>query len=299
MTHSSTSRPTPILEARGLVKRYRRGREALAGIDLVLDGGGLTALVGPNGAGKSTLIKAWVGLERPSRGQVFVRGIDPWRDRRTAVRQLGYVPQAPALYRELSVGQHVAYAAAVRPGFDRMLAERRLSDLGIPLDQRAGELSGGQQAQTGLALALGSRAPVLILDEPLASLDPLARREFLHVLSDAMQAGDVSALLSSHVISDIEQACDRVVVLGNGRKLLDASLGAAVSRHRVAAAGTVASHGPLERVATFADAERRQLDLWRLSDEAPRALEADLREATLEEVVLGYLASAREQGPAA
>ncbi len=111
-----------------------------------------------------------------------VRGIDPWRDRSGALGLLGYVSQSPSLYRELSVGEHLDLAAHYRPEFDRATAISRLDDLAIPLDHRAGDLSGGQAAQVGLALAIGSRAPILLLDEPLASLDPLARHDFLTIL---------------------------------------------------------------------------------------------------------------------
>ena len=124
-------------------------------------------------------------------------------------------------------------ATTLRPGFDPAVARRRLDDLDIPLTSRADELSGGQQAQVGLALALGVRAPVLLLDEPLASLDPLARREFLHVLVDAVRADGSTALLSSHVITDIEQACDRLLVLGGGAVLLDLSIAGAIAEHSV------------------------------------------------------------------
>ena len=222
------------LEAHGIGKRYRRRRPwALRDLDLAVPTGSITALVGPNGAGKSTLIKGCIGFERPTAGRLLVDGVDPWRDRAEALRRVGYVPQAASLYRELSVADHLSLAARWRPGFDRGDAERRLDQLDIPLDARADELSGGQQAQVGLAIALGTRAPVLLLDEPLASLDPLARREFLHVLVDAVRASGATALLSSHVITDIEQACDRLVVLGGGRPLLDVSMEAARAGHRV------------------------------------------------------------------
>ena len=205
-----------ILETHDIGKRYGRRRWALRHVDIAVPDGSITALVGPNGSGKSTLLKAWVGFERPTEGHLTVDGVDPWRDRGGAIQRLGYVPQAPSLYRELTVEEHVTMAATLRPGFDPAVARRRLDDLDIPLTSRADELSGGQQAQVGLALALGVRAPVLLLDEPLASLDPLARREFLHVLTDAVRADGSTALLSSHVITDIEQACDRLLVLGGG-----------------------------------------------------------------------------------
>ena len=137
-------------------------------------------------------------------------------------------------------------AMTLRRSFDPVVARRRLDDLDIPLTSRADELSGGQQAQVGLALALGVRAPVLLLDEPLASLDPLARREFLHVLTDAVRADGSTALLSSHVITDIEQACDRLLVLGGGSVLLDLSIAGAIAEHsvveEVGPGGTVRAH---------------------------------------------------------
>ncbi len=222
-----------ILETHDIGKRYGRRRWALRNVDLAVPDGSITALVGPNGSGKTTLLKAWVGFERPTEGHLTVAGIDPWRNRAAAIMKIGYVPQAPSLYRELTVNEHLAMARSLRPGFDATIARRRLDDLAISLASRADELSGGQQAQVGLALALGTRAPVLLLDEPLASLDPLARREFLHVLVDAVRADGSTALLSSHVITDIEQACDRLLVLGAGRTLLDLSIAGAIAEHCV------------------------------------------------------------------
>ena len=273
-------------EAHGLGKRYRR-RWALRDVDIAVPEGSITALVGPNGAGKSTMIKAGVGFERPSTGRVLVHGVDPWRDRAGAIAQVGYVPQAPSLYRELTVDDHVRLAFTLRPGFDPDLARARLDQLSIPLDSRADELSGGQQAQVGLALALGARAPVLLLDEPLASLDPLARREFLHVLVDAVRADGATALLSSHVITDIEQACDRLLVLGGGRKLLDLSIAESLAAHRIVEGASAAD----DVVGTFMDATGESVSLVRSRSAAP----AHGRPATLEEVVLGHLAAGRDR----
>ena len=279
------------LEAHGLGKRYRRGRPwALRDVDLAIAGGSITALVGPNGAGKSTLIKGFVGFERPTTGHLLVGGVDPWRDRGSAVRLIGYVPQAASLYRELTVAEHLEFAARYRGGFDRAAAEVRLGELAIPVDARADELSGGQQAQVGLAIALGTRAPFLLLDEPLASLDPLARREFLHVLTDAVRASGATALLSSHVITDIEQACDSIVVLGGGRVLLDGPIAAARASHRVFEPGDPAPEvGSV--VAMFPGPDGGPLTLARAEDGRGRP-------ATLEEIVLGHLAAARAGRPA-
>ena len=276
---------TDGFEAHGLGKRYRRRQWALRDVDVSVPAGSITALVGPNGAGKSTLIKAGIGFERPTAGRVFVDGVDPWKERGRAIRRVGYVPQSPSLYRELTVDDHVRLAATLRRGFDVDLARRRLDQLAIPLSSRADELSGGQQAQVGLALALGTRAPVLLLDEPLASLDPLARREFLHVLVDAVRADGATALLSSHVITDIEQACDRLLVLGGGRKLLDLSIADSIAAHRIVEVRTPAD----EVVGTFMDVGGGLVSLVRVTPgSVPHG-----RAATLEEVVLGHLAAGR------
>ncbi|MBA2374178.1 MAG: ABC transporter ATP-binding protein [Chloroflexi bacterium] len=278
---------TVVLETHGLGKRYGRRRWALRGLDLAVEEGSITALVGPNGSGKSTLLKAWVGFERPTAGSLRILGVDPVRHRSAAISLTGYVPQAPSLYRELTVADHLAFGAVHRAGFDGRLASRYLDDLSIPLDSRADQLSGGQQAQVGLALALGTRAPVLLLDEPLASLDPLARREFLHVLVEAVRDSGATALLSSHVITDIEQACDHMIVLGGGRSLLAVSIAEAIAGHRIVATaelvGTLAGTG-LETVGRFPSASGEPLVLVRGHVGRP---------ASLEEVVIGHLAAGR------
>jgi ABC-2 type transport system ATP-binding protein len=285
-----------ILETHDVGKRYAYRRPwALRHVTLSVPDGSITALVGPNGSGKSTLLKAWIGFERPTEGRLLVDGIDPWKDRGAALRRIGYVAQQPSLYRELTVDEHVTMARTLRPGFDGPVARARLDDLSIPLAVRADELSGGQQAQVGLALALGTRAPVLLLDEPLASLDPLARREFLHVLVESARREGSTVLLSSHVITDIEQACDRLLALGQGTPLLDVSIAEAIAAHRVVDAAEVT--GPDGRAALartggaivgiFPGQAGERLALVR-GDETVGG-----RPATLEEVVLGHLAAGR------
>jgi ABC-2 type transport system ATP-binding protein len=281
------------LEARGVGKRYGRRVVALDGLDLQIMAGTITALVGPNGAGKSTLLKAWVGFERPTRGHVTVQGVDPFRNRTAALAQIAYVPQSTTLYRELTVADHLDLVATLRRGFDRSEAKKRLEQLGIPLAQRASDLSGGQQAQVSLALALATKAEILLLDEPLASLDPLARREFLYILTDAVQATGRTALLSSHIVTDIEQACDHLLVLGAGRKLLDRSIKEAISEHAVAL-DTATVGPPSGTVGSFLDPREGQVTLIgtsKAADAEQRGLR--VRAATLEEVVLGYLAAGR------
>ena len=175
-------------------------------------------------------------------------------------------------------------ATQLRPTFDRAYAAARLDQLGIPRSAPARQLSGGQQAQVALALALGTRAEILLLDEPLASLDPLARREFLHVLTDAVRSDGATALLSSHIVTDVEQACDNLIVLGVGRVLLHESVADALATHSISLTDRT------DAVAAFAAADG-SLN-WLVRGDADRP-------ATLEEVVLGYLASARTAAAAA
>lgn len=275
------------LAAAGLVKRYRGGVLALDGVDLGIRRGLVTALVGPNAAGKSTLIKAWVGFESPTRGSLLVDGIDPQRDRSAALSRVGYVPQVPALYRDLTVGEHVALARRLRPGFDPAVANRRLTELSIPVAIPARRLSGGQAAQVMLALALGTRSPILLLDEPLASLDPLARREFLDVVRDGCRTDGTTVLLSSHVVRDVEQGCDWLVVLGVGRKLLDISTSRARGEHRVLSVGV----SPPVGTTVVAKLPGADGTLVRVSSDDGDALGRP--EASLEEVVVGYLVAGR------
>lgn len=280
-----------------MVKIYRRGaRAALAGIDLALPRGSITALVGPNGAGKSTLMKGWVGFERPTRGRLFVHGIDPFGRRTEVLARVGYVPQQMGLYRELSVADHLDLAQSLRPAFDRRLALRRLADLEIPPAQPATQLSAGQQAQVWLALVLASGADTFLLDEPLAALDPLARREVLRILVDHVRGRGSTAVLTSHVATDVEEAADRLVVLSAGRKLLDGEIGAVLARHRVYVGQlcSIATRTPLmdgvRCIASFPGSQQMLTLVEVRGDPSPVD---GLREATLEEVMLGYLAAGR------
>ena len=275
---------TPALEAIGVSKRYRRtGSWALLDADLEVPEGTITALVGPKGAGKSTLIRTWVGFERPTRGLVRVGGIDPREDRAGAVARIGYVSQSTALYRGLTVGEHLTLARTMRPGFDDEAAQARLEQLAIPLSQKAGSLSGGQAAQVALCIALSTGAPILLLDEPLAALDPLARHDFLNLLVSAVRERGATALLSSHIVSDVEAVCDHLVVLGLGRVTLQAPIREAIAEHRL---GPVGSMPAEQTVATFARPGGEPIALVRSSDPS-------LPRPSLEELVMGYLAAAR------
>jgi ABC-2 type transport system ATP-binding protein len=273
-----------MIRTEALTKRYRR-RVALRGITLEIPDGGVTALVGPNGAGKSTLLKLCIGFERPSAGRLEVNGIDPVRHRSKAVASIGFVPQTPSLYRDLTIADHVDLAGAIRPAFDGPHALGRIAALGLPANARIGTLSGGEQAQVCLAIALGTRAPLLLLDEPLANLDPLARRDFLRIAREAARGGDTTIVLSSHVISEIEDTADRLLVLGEGRVLFEDTVAHAIDGHRVVDAE--AELAGVDVVSRFPGRGDSQHWLVRRANvEVGRA-------ATLEEVVLGYLAAGR------
>ncbi len=274
------------LRAEGFGRRYGRRRPwAVRGLDLSIPRGSITALVGPNGSGKSTLIRSWMGFEHPNEGRVFVEDLDVGRHRTRALEQLGYVPQANALYRDLTVGDHFTLAASFRPGFDRSLAEDRVEGAEVEVGRKVGELSGGEQAQVSLAIAMGTGAPILLLDEPLANLDPLARRDFLAALVKHVRETGRTAILSSHIVTDVQQACDWLAVLSHGQLLLHASVADARASHRCVLDDQA---GDVDVVGRFLDADGGQRALVRSDDPT-------LADASLEEVVLGYMASQRRR----
>lgn len=233
------------LQADNFGRRYSRSSQwAVRHLSFEVPTGSITGLVGPNGAGKSTLMRGCVGFERPDEGRVLIAGFDPVVETSSALARLAYLPQLTALYGGFTAEDHFGLARVARRSFDRRLAVELLDAAGVAKDRRIRELSGGEQSQVALALALATRAKLLLLDEPLASLDPLARRGFLGALfSQARQDGS-TVLLSSHLISDIGQVCDRILVLTRGRLVLEASLKDALSNFRV----LPASVGTAERV---------------------------------------------------
>lgn len=207
-----TGRPeSPVLEAIGLGKQYRR-TWALSDCDLQIPAGRVVGLVGPNGAGKSTLLNLAVGLLAPTTGSLQVLGGAPAQDP-AQLGRVGFVAQDTPTYAGLSVDDHLRLGARLNPGWDRDLADRRIDELGLDRSQRAGRLSGGQRAQLALTLAIAKRPELLILDEPVASLDPLARREFLQSLMAVVADQGVSVVMSSHLVADLERVCDHLVLL--------------------------------------------------------------------------------------
>jgi ABC-2 type transport system ATP-binding protein len=206
---------TAVLQANGLGKRYGR-RQALTDCTLDIPPGRVVGLVGPNGAGKSTLLQLACGLLSPTSGTIEVLGARPASGPQHLAK-VGFVAQDTPTYAGLSVADHLRFGARLNPTWDAGLAARRIGQLGLDPEQRAGKLSGGQRAQLALTLAIAKRPQLLILDEPVSSLDPLARREFLQSLMEFVAEHGTSVVLSSHVMADLERVCDYLVVLAASR----------------------------------------------------------------------------------
>jgi ABC-2 type transport system ATP-binding protein len=223
---------TAAVSASGLGKRYG-AIWALRHCDLELPACRVIALVGPNGAGKTTLLQLASGLIRPTTGSVALFGDLGPADSARALAQLGYVAQDHPVYRRFRVRDLLHLGRTLNERWDQPLAERRLADLGIPLDRRAGRLSGGEQAQVALTLALAKRPRLLILDEPVASLDPLARREFMQTLMATAVEDDLTVLLSSHNVAELERVCDHLVLIADGRVQLTGDIDALLESHKL------------------------------------------------------------------
>jgi ABC-2 type transport system ATP-binding protein len=210
---------TAVIEAQGLGKRYGkryRSRWALADCTLSIPAGHIAGLVGPNGAGKTTLLNLVTGLLAPTTGTIEVAGGPPAATKAQLAR-VGFVAQDAPVYAGLSVADHLRLGAHLNKRWDAQLAEQRISKLSLDPRQKAGKLSGGQRAQLALTLAIAKRPQLLILDEPVASLDPLARRDFLRDLTEATGEHEMSVMLSSHLVADLERVCDYLIVLAAGR----------------------------------------------------------------------------------
>ncbi|GGS98316.1 ABC transporter ATP-binding protein [Planobispora rosea] len=206
---------TSVLQAHELGKRYGK-RWALRECTIDIPAGHVVGLVGPNGAGKTTLLKLAAGQLEPTSGGITVLGGRPAAGPAQLAR-VGFVAQDTPAYAGLTVAEHLRLGARLNPRWDAAMARERIARLGLAPNQRAGKLSGGQRAQLALTLGLAKRPELLILDEPVASLDPLARREFLQSLMEATVEHELSVVLSSHLISDLERICDYLVVLVESR----------------------------------------------------------------------------------
>lgn len=220
---------TAAIEARGLGKQYGR-RWALSDCTLTVPAGHVAGLVGPNGAGKTTLINLATGMLAPTTGSIEALGGVPAASP-AQLASVGYVAQDTPTYAGLSVEDHLRFGRHLNPGWDDNLAHNRIRQLGLDPKQKAGKLSGGQRAQLALTLAIAKRPQLLILDEPVASLDPLARREFLQVLMETTAEQELSVVMSSHLVADLQRVCDYLIVLVNSRVQIDGEVDDLLATH--------------------------------------------------------------------
>jgi ABC-2 type transport system ATP-binding protein len=279
---------TAVLRAKGVGKRYGR-RWALTDCTLDIPAGHVVGLVGPNGAGKTTLLNLASGLLAPSTGSITVLGARPGSSPAQLAR-VGFVAQDAPTYTGLSVGDHLRLGARLNPGWDDVLARERIRRLGLDVGRRAGKLSGGQRAQLALTLCIAKRPELLILDEPVAALDPLARREFLQGLMEVVAEHQLSVVLSSHLVSDLERVCDHLVVLVDSRVRVTGEVdGLLASHHRLTGPRRDPAHLPADQHVVSASHTDRQ-STYVIRTEAPVLDPAwTVGQISLEDLVLAYM----------
>ena len=279
---------TPVIQTRGLAKRYRRV-SALSDCTITVPEGTISALIGPNGAGKTTLLRLLAGLAQPTAGEVAVLGDTPRQDP-AFLAGIGFLAQEIQLYRRFTAEDHVGIGAHLNRDWDGASVRDRLRSLNIPLDQAVGKLSGGQRAQVALALTLAKKPSLLLLDEPVAALDPLARRHFLATLAGAVADGGLTVLMSSHLVADMERVADHLIMLAASRVQLCGDIDTLLAEHHVLVGPRKATTA-IEKTRTIVQAEHtaRQTTLL-VRGNAP-VLDPDWESADvgLEEMVLAYM----------
>ncbi len=282
-----------MIETSAAGKQYGR-RWALRDCTLAIPAGKVVGLVGPNGAGKTTLLQLAAGLLYPTSGTVTVLGGVPGSTP-AQLAKVGFVAQDTAAYGRLSVGQHLRMGEWLNPGWDRELAARRIADLGLDPRQRAGSLSGGQRAQLTLTMAVAKRPELVLLDEPVASLDPLARREFLQTLMEVVAEQGSSVVLSSHLIADIERVCDYLVVLVASRVALAGEVSDLLaSHHRLSGPRRDERSLPAGQEVIEASHTDVQSTFLIRSDGPVLDPVWTVRPVTLDDLVLAYMSRARD-----
>jgi ABC-2 type transport system ATP-binding protein len=277
------------LETRGLGRRYG-SQWALRDCTLEIPRGSVTALVGPNGAGKTTLLRLAVGLTRPSAGSVRVLGLDPRADAAEALPRVGFLAQEHPLFGGFTVAEMLRVGRELNPGWDDAAARKRIHELDLPLGKKVRRLSGGQRAQVALTLALAKRPELLLLDEPVASLDPLARREFMQSVLEAVAERELTVVLSSHMLADLERVCDHLVILAGGRTQLVGGIEEIVASHRLLTGprDEAADVSRMHDVVRESHAERQTTLLVRANGHVYDS-RWTVHELDLEEIVLAYL----------
>jgi ABC-2 type transport system ATP-binding protein len=288
---------TTVLETNGLGKQYGR-KWALEDCTLTIPEGKVVGLVGPNGAGKTTLLQLAVGLLAPSAGTLTVLGGRPG-DGPAQLDKVGFVAQDTPTYAGLSVAKHLRMGAYLNANWDQELAEGRIDQLGLDSRQKAGSLSGGQRAQLALTLAVAKRPELLLLDEPVASLDPLARREFLQGLMEIVAKHGVSVVLSSHLVADLERVCDYLVILVDSHVRLAGEVSDLLAaHHRLSGPRRDPRTLPANQEIIEESHTDKQSTLLVRSDEPILDPTWTVKPVTLDDLVLAYLSEAHEPWPA-
>ncbi|WP_129841348.1 ABC transporter ATP-binding protein [Streptomyces sp. RFCAC02] len=277
------------LETSGLGKRYGRGW-ALQDCSLRLPAGRIAGLVGPNGAGKSTLLHLAVGLLRPDAGRVRVFGADPHANT-DVLPDVGFVAQDTPLYRDFSATDLIALGGRLNRRWDAAFARDPVAGLDIPPDKPVGALSGGQRAQVALALAMAKRPRLLLLDEPVAALDPLARRSFMQALMGMVGESGTTVLLSSHLVADLERVCDHLVVLQRSHVRLAGPVDDLLDGHRTLVGPRTGPDGVpgVAEVIAASHTDRQSTLLVRTDDDGRLGRDWTQHDVSLEDIVLGYL----------
>jgi ABC-2 type transport system ATP-binding protein len=281
----------PMITTTGLTKRFRKVT-ALNDCSVTVPEGRICALIGPNGAGKTTLLRVLAGLSRPTSGSASVLGSAPRQDP-AFLAEIGFLAQDIPLYRRMSAADHIQVGAHLNPRWDAESVRTRLAALGIPLGQSVGTLSGGQRAQVGLALTLAKRPRLLLLDEPVAALDPLARRTFLATLAEAVAADGMTVVLSSHLVADMERVCDYLIQLSASRVQLCGDIDELLAEHKVLV-GPAKDTTALERTHQVVQETRTPRQVTLLARlHGPVADPAfEVSDVALEELVLAYMGQA-------
>ena len=281
-----------VIETSGLGKRYHQ-TWALRECSLAIPAGHVTALVGPNGAGKTTLLNLAVGLATPTAGVVTVLGGMP-AGSPGALDGIAFVAQDTPLYKNLSAADMLHLTRNLNRRFDQHYAEARLGELGIPLKRKAGRLSGGQQAQLALTLALARRPRLLVLDEPVAMLDPVARHDFMATVLTAAADDGLSVVLSSHALAELERVADYLILLSRGQVQVAGEVDDLLACHRVLTGPAAEVDGYTERPVVHVRRAEMQAHLVvraTAGDPVPPGWEA--HPVGLEELVLAYLREPR------
>ena len=289
-----------VIETSGLSKRYG-STWALRECTLAIPAGHVAALVGPNGAGKTTLLNLAVGMLAPTAGSIEVLGGRP-AGSPVALDGIAFVAQDTPLYKNLSAADMLHLTRNLNHRFDQSYAQARLAELGIPAKRKAGKLSGGQQAQLALTLALARRPGLLVLDEPVAMLDPVARHDFMASVMTAMAADGVSVVLSSHVLAELERVADYLILLSRGRVQVAGEVDDLLASHLVLTGPAAEADRDAERPVVHVRRGGAQAHLLvRASADDPVPPGWEAHPVGLEELVLAYLrepAAAALPGPA-